>query len=71
MDFYTNPYCNDLNAYYIFNYYLKNNNQNAYYIINCKSDLYKNLVKQNRTQNLLPINTNDNIINKLYINNYF
>ena len=69
MDFYINPYCNDLNAYYIFNYYLKNNNQNAYYIINCKSDLYKNLVKQNRTQNLLPVNTNDNIINKLY--NYF
>lgn len=66
MDYYKNPYCNDLNAYYIFKYYQKNNNQNAYYIINFKSDLYKNLAKQNRTQNLLPVNSNDNIFNKLY-----
>ncbi len=69
MDFYQNPYCNDLNAYYIFKYYQENNNNNAYYIINCESDLYKQLTKKNKTQNLIPVNSNDNIIDKLY--NYF
>jgi hypothetical protein len=66
MDFYLNPYCNDLNAFYIFNYYKKNNNKNAYYVINSKSDLYKKLAEQNKTQNLLPVNSNDNIFEKLY-----
>ena len=66
MDFYQNPYCNDLNAYYIFKYYQENNNNNAYYIINCESDLYKQLTKKNKTQNLIPVNSNDNIIDKLY-----
>lgn len=69
MDFYLNPYCNDLNAFYIFNYYQKNNNKNAYYVINSKSDLYKKLIKQNKAQNLLPVNSKDNIFEKLY--NYF
>ena len=78
MDYYLNPYCNDLNAYYIFKYYQKKKNNNAYYIINCKSQLYKYLTKQNQTQNLIPVDSNDNIIDKLYnyflilnINNYF
>ena len=66
MDFYPNPFCNDLNAYYIFKYYQKNNNNNAYYIINCKSDLYQYLTKQNQTQNLIPVDSNDNIVEKLY-----
>ena len=66
MDFYPNPYCNDLNAYYIFKYYQKKKINNAYYVINIKSDLYIYLKKENKTQNLIPINSNDNIYEKLY-----
>ena len=66
MDYYPNPYCNDLNAYYIFKYYQKKKNNNAYYVINLNSDLYKYLKIQNKTQNLIPINSNDNIYDKLY-----
>lgn len=69
IDYYQNPYCNDLNAYYIFKYYQKSKNNNAYYIINYKSELYKYLTKQNQTQNLIPVDSNDNIIDQLY--NYF
>ena len=69
MDFYPNPYCNDLNAYYIFDYYQKKNNSNAYYVINSKSNLYKQLIRKNKTQNIIPIYSNDNIFEKLY--NFF
>ena len=65
-DFYKNPYCNDYNAYYIFKYYLKNKNYDAFYIINYQSDLYNALLKENNTQNLIPVHSNDNIFNLLY-----
>ena len=54
------------NAYYIFEYYQKRNISNAYYIINCKSDLYKNLVRQNKTQNLIPVYSSQFIYNAIY-----
>ena len=66
MDYYQNPYCNDINAYYIFKRYKENKNENAYYVINKKSKLFQNLVDKNETENLIPVNSNDDIFEKLY-----
>ena len=65
-DFYTNPYCNDINSYLLFEYYIKNNETNAYYIINAGNDLYKELVKKNKTTNLIPIYSFNNFLEVLY-----
>ena len=48
-----NKYCSDINAFIVFEYFLKNNLTDAYYIINIYTDLYKFLVSQNKTKNLL------------------
>mgnify|MGYP002624529649 CR=1 FL=1 len=55
-DLFTNKYCSDINAYSVFEYYLNKNYNNVYYIINKKSGLYKNLVNQHKTNNLIVIN---------------
>ena len=65
-DFYNNPFCNDINAYLLFEYYIKNNETNAYYVINSQSELYKMLLKKNQTNNLIPIHTNDNLYEAIY-----
>jgi len=65
-DFYGSRFCSDINAYTLFEYYLKNNIKEAYYIINKNSDLYRSLRKENKTDNLILINTRENIYEKLF-----
>jgi hypothetical protein len=65
-DFYTNPYCNDINSYLIFEYYIKNNETDAYYVINTGTDLYKELSKKNKTKNLIPIHSYGNLFEVIY-----
>ena len=65
-DYYSSKYCSDINAYTVFDYFLKKNYSNAYYIINIESDLYKSLYEQNKTDNLIIINTNENIYENLF-----
>jgi len=65
-DYYNNPFCNDINAYLLFEYYIKNNETNAYYVINAQSELYQMLLKKNQTTNLIPINTHDNLYEVIY-----
>ena len=65
-DYFVNEYCNDINSYIIFKYYLSKNISYAFYIINNQSHLYKTLLKENKTQNLIPINPKKNIWNILY-----
>ena len=36
-------------------------------MINKKSKLFQNLVDKNETENLIPVNSNDDIFEKLYI----
>ena len=64
-DFIDSNVCEDTNAYLIFQYYQKINNDNAYYIINEESDLYKSLVDQNKTKNIIPLKSNFDYM-KLY-----
>ena len=66
MDYYFNPYCDDKNSYIIFQYYLKHNITDAYYVINIQSDLYKSLLKKNQTQNLIPVYSSQFIYNVIY-----
>ena len=54
-DYIDSDVCEDINAYTIFQYYQKMNNDNAYYFINENSNLYKSLVEQNKTKNIVPI----------------
>ena len=65
-DYYISKYCSDINAYTVFDYFLKKNYSNAYYIINIESELYKNLYEQNKIDNLIIINTTENIYNILF-----
>jgi CDP-glycerol glycerophosphotransferase (TagB/SpsB family) len=65
-DYFINKYCNDINSYIIFEYFRKNNNSNAYYIINEESLLYQSLLEKNQTNNLIPINPSTNYWDKLY-----
>ena len=65
-DFFGNKYCSDINAFALFEYYLENNITDSYYIINNKSDLYKNLKEENKTQNLILINGGMNIYETLF-----
>lgn len=64
-DFIDSNVCEDTNAYLIFQYYQKINNDNAYYVINEESDLYKSLVEQNKTKNIIPLKSNFDYM-KLY-----
>lgn len=65
-DYILSKYCSDINAFTLFEYYLKNNIDSAYYIINNESDLYKSLLQQNKTKNLLLINQREYIFDKLF-----
>ena len=66
-DYYLNQYCNDINAYLLFEYYLKENINEAYYIINIESDLYKSLVEQKKTKNLILYDpTKKNFYDEIY-----
>ena len=65
-DFYNNPYCNDKNAYLIFQYFMERNRTDAYYVINIQSDLYKSLLSINKTQNLIIIDYLDTFYEKIY-----
>ena len=84
-DLFTSKYCADLNSFLIFQYYQQRNISDAYYIINNESELYNSLLKQNKTQNLIPVNKvgnslwsilypyllNSKIIVQSYIFSYF
>ena len=65
-DYYNNPFCNDINAYLLFEYYIKNNETNAYYVINVQSELYQMLLKKKQTNNLIPIHNHDNLYETIY-----
>ena len=65
-DYILSKYCSDINAFTLFEYCLKNNINSAYYIINNESDLYKSLLNQNKTKNLLLINQREYIFDKLF-----
>ena len=65
-DYYPSKYCSDINAYTVFDYYLKQDYKNVYYIINIESELYKSLNEQNKTENLILINTTKNIYDDLF-----
>ena len=66
IDFYTNPFCNDINAYLLFKYYIKTKKKNAIYVTNSESDLYKTLLKKNKTKNIIPVNSTSNFYEELY-----
>ena len=53
-DFINSPICSDRNSYILFQYFMKNNDTNAFYVINEKSQLYNSLIKNNQTQNIIP-----------------
>jgi hypothetical protein len=57
-DYIYSPICEDLNAFTIFEYYRKKSIDNAYYILNEGTELYKSLSKQNKTWNIIPFKNN-------------
>jgi len=59
-DYIYSPFCEDFNAYTIFKYYQNNNNNNAFYILNEGTELYKYLLKNNKTKNIIPYRNNQN-----------
>jgi len=60
-DYFNSPNCEDFNAFTIFNYYINNNNNDAYYIINEQTELYKHLSNDNKTKNLIIYRNNQNL----------
>ena len=64
-DFITSPICSDKNSYLLFQEYQRNNDKNAYYVINDKTELYKSLLQKNQTQNLI-LFTNFSYIEELF-----
>ena len=59
-DYIYSPICEDFNAFTIFEYYQKNNFDNAYYVLNEDTELFKFLVKQNKTKNIIPYKNHQN-----------
>lgn len=53
-DYINSPICSDTNSYNIFQVYQRNNDTDAYYVINEKTELYNSLLKNNQTQNIIP-----------------
>ena len=53
-DYIYSPICEDFNAYTIFKYYQENKINNAYYILNEGTELYKSLLLQNKAKNIIP-----------------
>lgn len=66
IDYYSNSFCEDINSYLIFEYYLNHNITDAYYVINDQSDLYKSLLRKNQTKNLITIHGLEFIYNVIY-----
>ena len=68
-DYYISNSCLDKNAFLLFEYYLKNNIDFPYYIVNNESDFYFSLLKKNKTKNLILYNDRDikSFYNNLYI----
>ena len=60
-DYYPSKNCYDKSAFLLFEYYLNNNIDIAYYIINSQSDFYKSLLQNNKTKNLILYN-NTNLL---------
>ena len=58
-DFIYSPFCEDFNAYTIFKYYQENKINNAYYVLNEGTELYKSLLMQNNTKNIIPYKKED------------
>ena len=56
VDYYLSRTCYDKSAFYLFEYYLQNNIDIPYYIVNKNSDFYKDLQIQNKTRNLILYN---------------
>ena len=67
-DYFISKCCYDKSAFYIFQYYLRNNLYIPYYIINENSDFYKSLLIQNKTKNLILYN--DKNLTLFYLNLY-
>ena len=67
-DYFFSKTCYDNNAFILFEYYLKNNIDTPYYIINKESDFYKSLKKENKTKNLIFYleQNSSNFFNDLY-----
>ena len=59
-DYIYSPVCEDLNAFTIFQYYKSENIENAFYVLNEDTELYKSLLKQNRTMNIISYKNNQN-----------
>ena len=53
-DYIYSPFCEDFNAYTIFKYYQENGINNAYYVLNEGTELYKSLLIKNKTKNIIP-----------------
>ena len=53
-DYIYSPICEDTNSFTIFEYYQENNVENVYYVLNEKTELYKSLLYQNKTKNIIP-----------------
>ena len=53
-DYIYSPICEDTNSFTIFEYYQENNIENVYYVLNEKTELYKSLLYQNKTKNIIP-----------------
>ena len=59
-DYIYSPICEDLNAFSIFEYFQKRNNDQAYYVVNEGTELYKSLLEQNKTKNIIPYRNDKN-----------
>lgn len=66
-DRYQNGVCCDKNAFYLFDYYINNNDDNAFYIINKESYLLKYLLNENKTKNLILYRNNSDLFENLFI----
>ena len=60
-DYIDSKTCEDINAYIIFQYFQNINNDKAYYVVNEETELYKSLVAQNKTKNIIPIKDSGNV----------
>ena len=55
-DYFLSKVCYDKSAFTLFEYYLNENIDVPYYIVNIKSEFYMSLLKQNKTKNLILFN---------------
>ena len=57
-DYVSSPFCEDFNAYTIFQYYQENEINNAYYVLNEGTELYNYLLRQGKMKNIIPYKNN-------------